>query len=301
MAKADSIQRLILVAHRINARPYITIEELSEWLSVELSKNSYAQACSPNTIKRDILSLRRDFSIDVKFSRAKNGYYIDKSDDGYNPSLSLIEMFDTLSALGAKGSTPSFIHLEPFKPKGTKHLHTIIDAIDKSQSIEFRYSKYSINNSSHRTISPYAIKQMRGRWYVIGREQGGNIKTFGLDRIEELHISNSPFEADNNFSMEDKFAYSYGIYSGENYPVEDITLSFDAEDGGYLKSVPLHSSQEVLVDTEDEFRIKLRLRITLDFVKEIVSRSWSVKVIAPDSLKEKICTIYREALERNSN
>lgn len=299
MAKADSIQRLILVAHRINARPYITIEELSEWLSVELSKNSYAQACSPNTIKRDILSLRRDFSIDVKFSRSNNGYYIDKSDDGYNPSLSLIETFDTLSALGAKGSTPSFIHLEPFKPKGTKHLHAIIDAIDKSQPIEFRYSKYSINSSSHRAISPYAIKQMRGRWYVIGREQGGDIKTFGLDRIEELHISNSPFETDNSFSMEDKFAYSYGIYSGDNYPVEDIILSFDAEDGGYLKSVPLHASQEIITDSEVEFVIKLRLKVTFDFIMELLSRSNSLKVIAPNSLQERICEIYTKALERN--
>jgi predicted DNA-binding transcriptional regulator YafY len=67
----------------------------------------------------------------------------------------------------------------------------------------------------------------------------------------------------------------------------------------YLKSLPLHPSQEVLHDSEDEFRIKLRLRITPDFIMEILSRGWSLKVIQPDSLRERVCEICRSAMERN--
>jgi hypothetical protein len=66
-----------------------------------------------------------------------------------------------------------------------------------------------------------------------------------------------------------------------------------------LKSLTLHPSQEVLRDTNDEFRIKLRLRITPDFVMEILSRSTSLKVIQPDALREQICTICRSAMEKN--
>ncbi len=301
MAKADSIQRLILVAHRINARPYITIEELGEWLDVELDRNGYANACSPNTIKRDIQSLRNDFGIDVKFSRAENGYFIDKSDHGYNPSLSLVETFDTLAVMGAKGNTPNFMHLEPFQPKGTQHLHAIIEAIEKQQPIEFSYYKYSNSNggTTQRTVSPYAIKQMQGRWYVIGKEHDKDVRTFGLDRIEALSLSEREFQLTADFSMEEKFANSYGIYSGDTFPVEEVILAFDTEDAGYLKSVPLHSSQEIVTDNETEFVIKLNIRVTFDFVMELLSRSNSLKVIAPDSLRTKLCDIYRSALTRN--
>jgi hypothetical protein len=66
-----------------------------------------------------------------------------------------------------------------------------------------------------------------------------------------------------------------------------------------LKSLPLHHSKEVLRDTDDEFRIKLRLRITPDFIIEILSRSTSLKVIQPDALRERICAICRSAMEKN--
>jgi predicted DNA-binding transcriptional regulator YafY len=66
-----------------------------------------------------------------------------------------------------------------------------------------------------------------------------------------------------------------------------------------LKSLPLHHSQEVLKDEENEFIIKLRLRITPDFIMEILSRGSSLKVIQPDSLRERVCTICCSAMERN--
>ena len=39
----------------------------------------------------------------------------------------------------------------------------------------------------------------------------------------------------------------------------------------YLKAMPLHSSQEVMSETDDEIVLKLHLKITPDFVKEIQS------------------------------
>ena len=82
--------------------------------------------------------------------------------------------------------------------------------------------------------------------------------------------------------------------------MEDIELRYDALDGKFLKSVPLHHSQRVLADTEEEFRIALRLRITNDFVMELLSRSRSLEVIRPQHLRERVRQVYEEALKRNS-
>jgi len=126
------------------------------------------------------------------------------------------------------------------------------------------------------------------------------LKTFGLDRVTRLTITNHHFKKDERIDISEKFKYSYGIYSSSEYPIENVVLSFDAQDGNYLKTVPLHHSQRVIVDNEKEFLISLKIRLTEDFIMAILSRSWSLKVIEPQSLRERICTIYRSALEKYS-
>ena len=63
--------------------------------------------------------------------------------------------------------------------------------------------------------------------------------------------------------------------------------------------VPFASFAAILVDDKDEFRITVRLRITNDFVMELLSRSRSLEVIRPQHLRERIRQVYEEALKRN--
>ena len=79
----------------------------------------------------------------------------------------------------------------------------------------------------------------------------------------------------------------------------EYRFSYSALDGRFLKSVPLHHSQTILTDTENEFRISVRLRITNDFVIELLSRSTSLTVIKPASLRRRVAEIYEKALHRN--
>lgn len=299
MAVKEHIQRIILTARKIQSKPYISLEELGREMEHNMVARGFEPATSPNTIKRDIQEIRENFHIEIKYCRANQGYYIEKDENDNIETL--LEPFDMLYALDVDGGLPDFVYPEPCRPKGTKHLFTLIEAIRKHRKIAFTYSKYSTTATTKREIEPYALKECRGRWYVIGREDSGAVKTFGLDRIEELAVLGARFTPDPTFNISEKFKYSYGIYSDEAYPIEEIVLAFDAEDGGYLKSVPLHPSQEIIKDTPDEFIIKLRIRLTLDFLMEIISRSWSLRVVSPESLRSRICQIYETALERNKS
>ena len=44
---------------------------------------------------------------------------------------------------------------------------------------------------------------------------------------------------------------SFGIWNNPSDPVEEIVLKYDALDGAFVKTLPLHSSQEILSDTSD--------------------------------------------------
>ena len=146
---------------------------------------------------------------------------------------------------------------------------------------------------------PHYLKEDQQRWYLLAYDKG-MLKTFSVDCIRNLSILyEETFKRNMNINVEELFKDSYGIWNQTDIPVEEIELSYDALDGSFLKSVPLHHSQEVLVDNEEEFRIRLHLRITNDFVMALLARSRSLTVVKPMHLRERVRKVYEEALKRN--
>ena len=78
--------------------------------------------------------------------------------------------------------------------------------------------------------------------------------------------------------------------------MEEIVLKYDSVDGAFVKTLPLHHSQQILSEDETGITVKLRLRITNDFVMELLSRSRSVEVVAPHT---RLYDTLRQAAERN--
>lgn len=117
-----------------------------------------------------------------------------------------------------------------------------------------------------------------------------------MDRISELHIEVEKFEYPKNFDVDEMYKNSYGVIVNTGKP-EEIILSFDPEQRKYLGSLQIHNSQEVIVDNADEFRIKLRMYVTIDLVKEILSYGEDVEVISPASLKKNILNRYKKAIK----
>ena len=74
-----------------------------------------------------------------------------------------------------------------------------------------------------------------------------------------------------------------------------VILSFEPEQGKYIKSYPIHESQVILADNQQELRIKLTIFITHDLVMEILLYGMSVRVISPEHLVKKIKAIYTGA------
>ena len=117
--------------------------------------------------------------------------------------------------------------------------------------------------------------------------------------IDPQILYGKTFKRNMDIDINSLFKDCYGIWNQTNIPIEEIELSYSPLDGSFLKSVPLHHSQEIIVDDEKEFRIKLHLRITNDFVMALLSRSRSLTIIKPLHLREQVKTVYEEALKRN--
>jgi predicted DNA-binding transcriptional regulator YafY len=118
-----------------------------------------------------------------------------------------------------------------------------------------------------------------------------------LDRIQDLRVTNEKFWKTPEFEIEKEFADAFGIFSDRDKEAEEVILSFSPMGGRYHEAFPLHPSQETLINNEHEFRIRLRVKLTYDFISELLSQSDMMKVIAPAHLKDKLVNIHKEAIK----
>ena len=80
-------------------------------------------------------------------------------------------------------------------------------------------------------------------------------------------------------------------------PLEEVTLSYNPTQGNYIKTQPLHSSQEILIDSNEELQIKITVRLNYELEEQILKQGEKVKVISPQVLKDKIKNRIFEAYQ----
>ena len=200
------------------------------------------------------------------------------------------DVFDNLLLVEAfrevKGKKDVML-FEQRKSRGLQWLNGLVHSITHQKIITLQYTKFWEGVSHKKVLEPYAVKEFKNRWYLLAHEKNDEkyfLKTFGLDRISDLEIAPSTFKPKKYDAGKD-FENSFGIISTLNETPHEIILSFDCDQGKYIKTLPLHHSQEILVDDDDEFRIKLTLVPTYDFEREILSHGSTVKIISPLSFK----------------
>lgn len=304
MGKLDAIKRYLLLIRKISNRPYSTLNELQEKLEEELTKHGCDKTTvSSRTLKRDIRDIREHLGIPITYSQSKGGYYVEEKDYWSPDNIErLLEPFDILNSLNADTGLDKIVFPERRRSQGTEYLLPLIEAAKNCRPVSFRYQKYTENDATTRKLYPYALKECRHRWYLLGVEEGQHtVKTFGLDRISRLEILSGKFRKAPDMPIAERYQNLYGIMDSSDLQPEKVVLAFNARDGKFLKSLPLHHSQQIIADhpEKDEFIISLYLKITTDFVMEILSRIASLQVIEPLHLRERISLLLQQALERN--
>lgn len=64
-------------------------------------------------------------------------------------------------------------------------IEPLLEACMHQQPITFRHCKYGEVQGQQRVVFPYAVKEHRNRWYVVGFDDNRKqVRVFGLDRIE---------------------------------------------------------------------------------------------------------------------
>lgn len=305
MAKIEQIRRALLIINKLATfkGSYVPTEQLLDYVSNELSvRYGEGIGCSLRTLQRDFLLIEELFGIEIKHDKIR-GYYIaefGQSSEGYEE---LLLNFEILSAIGPDSAIQNYVLPEHHKYPSPFDFSKFFTALRECHPVEFDYTLFRHGNKVvTKKIKPHFLKNSQHRWYLIGYDMDEKLKCFGIDRISGLSVSyNEKFKRDDSLDIPALFRESYGIWNNLNDPVEEIVIKYDSVDGAFIKSLPLHHTQEIIEETEDSITFRMNLRITNDFVMALLSRARSVEVLAPLSLRARIRDTYKEAFLRNSN
>ena len=109
-------------------------------------------------------------------------------------------------------------------------------------------------------------------------------------------IGNKTFERD--IDIQEIHKHCFGVSVAKDYKPQKIVLSFSPVAGKYVKSLPWHDSQKILIDNDKELRISLYVYPTDDFKIELLSYGNEVKVFEPQGLSDEIKQTYKDALKQ---
>lgn len=305
MSMKEALYRYSAIYNRVK-KSAATLKEIQDYLSAQGEINGYDLKCSASTFKRDRQDLASLCNIRINYNSSAKAYVLEV-DENDELNGRLLEAFETYNALNLSAALANHIDFEHKNRLGLNNFTGILNAIKNRLQLNFDYQTFGQESSRERKTHPYLLKEFKNRWYLVALEiDTEKIKTYGLDRMGEIIVTRKKYTFPATYDPKGIFRDSFGIISSVNgNKPEKVVLSFSKEQGKYVKNLPLHHSQQILKDTDDELIIQLKIYVVYDFIKELLSFGSSVKILEPqrliDEIKEELKYAYGQYLKPNSN
>lgn len=267
----------------------ISLKELNRrWLENDMSD---VQEIPERTFHKWRIAVEELFGLDiVNEGRGDYRYYIENADELSNGNLRSW-LFNTLSVstlLQANLGMKDRILLEEI-PEGKENLPMIIEAMKNNVQLIMTYQSYWRDEEHTFEVEPYCLKLFRQRWYLVARSAYYNkVLIYALDRVRQLQATEVRFTYPKDFQPDEYFDGCFGIIAGDGTKVETVRLKASAGQANYLRSLPLHHSQQE-TERNDAFSIfTLRIRPTFDFIQELLRQGEGVEVLSPVWLRKEV-------------
>lgn len=172
---------------------------------------------------------------------------------------------------------------------GDDLLSTVLDALHGNTRLLITYKSFSRDQETTFEAEPYCLRLFGQRWYLVARSiDFDRPRIYALDRMVDVQPTDHPFEYPAEFSAEDFFAASYGIIVDETMEAESVELKVHGSHVGYMRTLPLHRSQQETKQTAAYSIFRLTLAPTFDFEQKILSMGEYVEVLSPEWFRKRL-------------
>jgi hypothetical protein len=296
MSKLIYFKRYLYVIDRLRSRP-CSFNELQDHVMHKLKQDDIDTnfEYAIRTFDRDKKDISTLFGINIQYNRKDKTYIIDEEEIEDQTVTRMIDAFSIHHAIQEGNKLSPSVFLEKRKSVGTEHIHGIIHAIQNLYVLKFTHQKHWEDFSTQRDVKPIAIKESQQRWYLVALDKKDDtVKTFGLDRISNLKITDTKFKPI-SYNVEREFQHAFGV---ETYArAQKVVLQFSWQQGNYIKTFPLHESQSILEENEDIIILEINIHTTNDIIMELLKYGSDVEVLEPQSL----IALMKKRIEQMAN
>lgn len=282
------LQKYTWLIDTIRRAGKISLEEISDRWERNKDLSDY-KPLSRATFNRWKDAIFSQFGIIISCQRVGGYlYYIENPEDIDEDNLKkwMLDSFAVGNLIGENLSLKDRIVVNQV-PSAHNHLAALLEAMKENCMVTITYCAFGKSKSYTFSIEPYCVKLFENRWYVLAHNvQYDDIRIYGLDRIEDLKVSDSTFKLPKDFSASEYFLSYYGIVTNMNIEPERIVVRVYKDHIPYISSLPLHHSQRLLEDNGEYADFELYLAPTYDFVMGLLHVGAMIEVISPVSLRK---------------
>jgi len=298
-------------------KPYPSVQELQEACIRKLDKD-----ISISMIQKDINAMKDVHLYDapIKFSREKNGYYYADPNYAINKiplneeeiealefAAGIIKKYKDTSIGGsfnmAVDKVITWLKTEKYERdkrtsriifpeknlnfKGTERIDLFVHCIINKIPVSFIHYSFQDQRFKSCVVHPYFLKEHHSRWYLAGySEMHKGIRIFGLDRIEDVVMLKKKYHETPDLNPEEMFKNSIGVFVSKGKKIPEITIEFNDKVAGYIKTQPLHESQEIIEYLDDGgIIVKLKVHPDEEFYQMILSYGDNAVVMFPQEIR----------------
>jgi predicted DNA-binding transcriptional regulator YafY len=169
-------------------------------------------------------------------------------------------------------------------------------AIIERRTIRFHYhTRYSEDGSSAQRIreaDPYGLVHYADSWYFIGHcHLRNDIRNFKVNRVSDLQVLEKTFERSPNFRME---------------PPEDdnrrlvVRALFDRDIAPWVREMQSFYVTN-MEEHPDGLMVSLKVRVENEILQWLLSWGGKVRILEPESVRQRLVEEAKKMLEKNSS
>jgi len=173
--------------------------------------------------------------------------------------------------------------------KGLEHITPAYNAILHSKTLKIEYQGFKQGKSEAFYFYPYFLKQFNNRWFLFGRRENVEyIINLALDRIASVEESSKQFIPNKHIDFSTYFNEVVGVTLIPGKSPEKIVLKFSGNRFPYIKTKPIHHSQQILEAKLEYGVIEIYVIPNNELEAILLSYGEDVEVVLPEALRTTI-------------
>jgi predicted DNA-binding transcriptional regulator YafY len=164
------------------------------------------------------------------------------------------------------------------------------------KTVKMNYYSYHRDEDTVRKVDPYKLWFMDGSIYLIGFcHKRSEFRTFLLDRISELEVTDERFIPMDDFSFEEYIQHSFKVFREEE--LVEVVVEFDKSARQLIKEKVWHPSQRIEDNRDGSIQATFRVAGITEIKHWLLGFGAKAKVIEPPNLREEISEEARALLD----